>query len=436
MKYRRKIIFISVLAVMLVSTVKIAPAQQTELKNPDKFIERIPMTANNIDLEAAIANDAQSLSIIGISVEPLLQTNYDNPGSFLPGLADSWDWSSNKTVLTFHLKHNITFQDGTPFNAYATKYSLDRTILINDIYGQGKYFEQYIAGASNLWQSNNITMQQANDYLKSGGVTAPDEFTLVIKFLAPNLKNLPLFTSIFVISPYAVISHLPSNYTTNQSDSMFGMISLQDEFPNLHDWSKLGLPSNHDPAVSGIVPQADSNRPSLNTWMTTHVVGTGPYEFLSYTPQQLTFTKFDNWKGTFAKNAPTQVIWVADSDINSQSLNFLQGNSDIWFPDTDSSIFNYVDKNGKSIINGVNAYIVPALGNFVIHFNFNDSLKTKIIPAQDIQTTWNTSHIIQDKLVRYNTTTSSYASLDNPFTALKFREAFSYAFDYNKFLND
>lgn len=434
MNYRQKIIFLFVFVVMILASVKIASAQQTELKNPGKFIERINRV-DNLDLDPATVSDAQSGSIIPISAEGLIRTNYNNPGSYLPCLAESWDWSSNNTILTFHLKHNITFQDGSPFNAYAAKYSLDRMILINDMYGTGKYLEQDIVGASNFYQSNNITMQQANNYLKSGGVTAPDEFTLVIKFTASSQENLARF-SYAVISPYAVISHLPANYTTNQSDTMFGMISLQDEFPNLHDWTKLGLPSNHDPAISGIVPQADSSKPSLNTWMTTHIVGTGPYELLSFTSQQLVFTKYDNWRGTFAENSPTQVIWMADPDSNSQSLNFLQGNSDVWFPPQDSSIFNYLDKNGNSIISGVNAYIVPGLANFAIHFNLNDSIKASIFPAQDIQTTWNTSHIIQDNLVRYNITNSSYASLDNPFTALKFRKAFSYAFDYDKFVND
>ncbi|TYB36221.1 MAG: ABC transporter substrate-binding protein [Flexistipes sinusarabici] len=45
-----------------------------------------------------------------------------------PALAKSWDISKDGTVYTFHLRENITFHDGTPFNASAVKFNFDRML--------------------------------------------------------------------------------------------------------------------------------------------------------------------------------------------------------------------------------------------------------------------------------------------------------------------
>jgi len=43
-------------------------------------------------------------------------------GNFIPDLATSWAWSSNHLSLTLQLRHGVTFQDGTAFNAAAVAY--------------------------------------------------------------------------------------------------------------------------------------------------------------------------------------------------------------------------------------------------------------------------------------------------------------------------
>lgn len=44
-----------------------------------------------------------------------------------PGLATSWDASLDGLTWTFHLQPGVTFHDGTPFDAAAVKFNLDRT---------------------------------------------------------------------------------------------------------------------------------------------------------------------------------------------------------------------------------------------------------------------------------------------------------------------
>lgn len=50
----------------------------------------------------------------------------DDKGNIVPELADSWNISNDGKVYTFCLHKNITFHDGTPFNAEAVKFNLER----------------------------------------------------------------------------------------------------------------------------------------------------------------------------------------------------------------------------------------------------------------------------------------------------------------------
>jgi peptide/nickel transport system substrate-binding protein len=47
-----------------------------------------------------------------------------------PWLATSWETSSDGLSWTFHLRTGVTFHDGTPFNAQAVKFSLERTMTL------------------------------------------------------------------------------------------------------------------------------------------------------------------------------------------------------------------------------------------------------------------------------------------------------------------
>ena len=53
-----------------------------------------------------------------------------------PGLAESWDTTDPKT-LVLRLRKNVKFHDGTPFNAEAVKFTVDRLITkgVHQVYG-------------------------------------------------------------------------------------------------------------------------------------------------------------------------------------------------------------------------------------------------------------------------------------------------------------
>jgi peptide/nickel transport system substrate-binding protein len=52
----------------------------------------------------------------------------DPDGNFAPYLAESWETSEDSMQWTFKLRQDVTFHDGTPFNAEAVKYNFDRIL--------------------------------------------------------------------------------------------------------------------------------------------------------------------------------------------------------------------------------------------------------------------------------------------------------------------
>ncbi|MHA1986838.1 MAG: ABC transporter substrate-binding protein [Promethearchaeota archaeon] len=64
-----------------------------------------------------------------------------NSSRLIPNLATGYNWSDNYTELTCFIRKNVEFHDGTPFNATAVKWNIDRFHRIVDTYG-----------VANMWQ--------------------------------------------------------------------------------------------------------------------------------------------------------------------------------------------------------------------------------------------------------------------------------------------
>ncbi|NIM92790.1 MAG: twin-arginine translocation signal domain-containing protein [Anaerolineales bacterium] len=60
--------------------------------------------------------------------EKLVYTDPADATIYRPGLAESWEVSSDGTSITFNLRDDVKFHDGTPFNAEAVKFNLDRIV--------------------------------------------------------------------------------------------------------------------------------------------------------------------------------------------------------------------------------------------------------------------------------------------------------------------
>ena len=75
-------------------------------------------------LDPAIATATSEYDVLHQMFDTLVR--FDANLKILPGLATSWSVSSDGLTYTFHLREGVKFQDGTPLNAEAVKWSLDR----------------------------------------------------------------------------------------------------------------------------------------------------------------------------------------------------------------------------------------------------------------------------------------------------------------------
>jgi peptide/nickel transport system substrate-binding protein len=97
----------------------------------------------------------------------------------IPALAESWQASPDGLTWTFFLRKGVKFHDGTPFNATAVKYSIERTIQL----GQGAAF---------IWDP-------------VANITVVDTYTLQfkLKYPAPLLQIAASAYGAYIMSPSA-----------------------------------------------------------------------------------------------------------------------------------------------------------------------------------------------------------------------------------------
>lgn len=88
----------------------------------------IATTANSepANLDGHIDPYATAWLLNSFVADPLVTVSAD--GKYMPGLAESWAVSPDGKEWTFKLRKDVKFQDGTPFNAAAVKFNLDRVV--------------------------------------------------------------------------------------------------------------------------------------------------------------------------------------------------------------------------------------------------------------------------------------------------------------------
>src|SRR5690625_3851311 len=79
-----------------------------------------------VTLDAHHITDSPSATVAEHVVETLLVWEPD--GSIVPGLAESYTSSTDGRVWTLNLRQGISFHDGTPFNAEAVKFNIERIV--------------------------------------------------------------------------------------------------------------------------------------------------------------------------------------------------------------------------------------------------------------------------------------------------------------------
>lgn len=154
-----------------------------------------------VRLDPAVVTDGMSLNVARVTMEGLTRFKV---GSFdiEPSLATAWSTGSGGTIWTFSLRHGVKFQDGSPFNAAAVKFNLDRWRLKSNPYhkwGDFSYYESQFGGFPGV--------------ITDVKVLAPDKVQLVLtKPMAPLLANLAMPT--FSMSSPTAIQQEGANYFT------------------------------------------------------------------------------------------------------------------------------------------------------------------------------------------------------------------------------
>ena len=87
----------------------------------------VGLVAEPTSMDPGQLTDINSMRVLSNVYDTLVRFA---PGTFTlePGLATSWTVSSDGKQYTFKLRKGVTFQDGTPFNAAAVKFTYDRLL--------------------------------------------------------------------------------------------------------------------------------------------------------------------------------------------------------------------------------------------------------------------------------------------------------------------
>ena len=146
-------------------------------------------------LDPAVGTTSSTSVVIQSVFDRLVWTKAGDP-KYYPGLAESWEVSPDVKQYTFHLRKDVKFQDGTPFNAEAVKFNFDR--IVDPATKAG------------------ISVGSLGPYESS---TVVDESTLQVNFSKPNASLLTMLGTVWLApsSPAAI-----AQYGADYQDHLVG----------------------------------------------------------------------------------------------------------------------------------------------------------------------------------------------------------------------
>jgi len=358
------------------------PSLKPKLKvpNPDTFVYQTIGDADSLD--PAWDYETAGGEVLELVYERLVYYDKDKL-TIVPELAESWEVSQDGLVYTFHIRKGIKFHDGTPLNASAVKFSLDRVILMNDPDGPAWILAQIIKGGpeymnANTWQNENETemKEYVKKYLAAEGIKVIDDYTVQITLEYPSAAFLSMLCyggPGAIVSPSFVLAH-----------SEKGWWSDPKEFPPFG----LDKPGFH------------------NEYMNTHTCGTGPYKVVEWTPKTRIVLEANE---NYWREPPKikRVIFQQVAEAGTRLLALFSGEADsVVVPP--SNLFDIIEKdpwlNERKIIPlkkgiEVGIYDTPSIVNIQINLDPPDPIMKKALSNKN------------------------------------FRYGLSYAFDYGTFIN-
>lgn len=122
-----------------------------------------------------------SRPILDLVYEPLVR--YDEAGTIQPALAERWEISEDGRTWTFSLRPNVTFHDGTPLDAAAVKWNLERWV------GQARH--GWLPAATRITAIETPDSETVVLTMRDAYYPAVQDLTLIrpVRFLSPNAVN-------------------------------------------------------------------------------------------------------------------------------------------------------------------------------------------------------------------------------------------------------
>jgi peptide/nickel transport system substrate-binding protein len=117
----RRVLCVSVL--LLIALSPVTATGIAEDQQPESIV--IGQIAEPSSLDPHDASSIEEFRVIGNVLEGLVR-HADGSLAVEPALATAWEISEDGRTYTFELREGVLFHDGTPFNATAVKFSLDR----------------------------------------------------------------------------------------------------------------------------------------------------------------------------------------------------------------------------------------------------------------------------------------------------------------------
>lgn len=345
--------------------------------NTDTLIEESAREPGPGGYDPAYTWDYGGNNVFSNVYEQLVKTDGSNMQKFVPWLATSLpEVSSDGLVYTFHLRTGITFQDGTPFNATAVKFNIDRDILINHADGPEYMIAAQetmaIKGGPRYFSANTVKVYnetEVNAYLAAGGVKVLDPYTVQITLEHPYaaaINTLAFETAgVSFASPTWIIQHCEGT-----------------------------------PQTPGVMPGIECEYTRTNP-----PPGTGPFQVVEVTPKvQVVMERYDGYWGGPDNTGPAKlkrIIYKYVPEIGTRELDLFAGTTDgIQLPA--SNAFDIIDKNAW----------------------LNEK---KIVPLKPGIRVWTAK-----SLQIYEATLNPRIK---PLDDVRFRQALAYAFPYDQYIN-
>lgn len=199
----KRILTLLLLLVLIVSTVSTVSIAEKAKAGGTITIGEYILDTQMANKNPYITTGTWNGNLRTLMYDPLV---YYNPikGEILPMLAEEWAWSEDFTSLTFKLRENVKWHDGTPFTAddVVFTYNMIKDTML-DVYGLWKRFDKVTAEGNSVTVTCSKAFPALLSYISELYIV-PKHLWSEVPNVAEYLNENPIGTGAFIWSKYTV----------------------------------------------------------------------------------------------------------------------------------------------------------------------------------------------------------------------------------------